>query len=421
MGLTSSGTVVMLCLLTALLPLAVLLLWNRLRGNPALRAGQRLGLVVAAQLTAVLLVFVVVNDQYLFFQSWSELLGSSTTAVIVPGDLPGAGGAAAGTVRTAATAGTISGPGTHRAGTGRVIDETVTGSGTGITAEVIVHLPAEYDQVRYAHTDFPVLEVLGGYRGHPRGVLNAFHLLGALRAAARSGTLGPVITVIPTVNVALPRDTECTDVPGGPKAESWLAGDVHSLVLRQFRAQRTPGAWAVMGFSTGGYCAAKLAVHHPDLFRTSVVLGGYFTALRDHTTGDLWGGSKSLREENDLLWWEQHRPLPDISMLLFTTRTDRSSYPTTEEFLARLRPPLHASLILVATGGHNVGPMRAALPQMLAWVGQHLPLPTSNGPGQRVMTRQRAALTAAGQTRSHQGVATRALAPGPGGVGAKAA
>lgn len=45
--------------------------------------------------------------------------------------------------------------------------------------------------------------------------------------------------------------------------------------------------------STGGYCAAKLAMTNPYQFPDAVSMAGYYVALRDGTTGSLYGAARA--------------------------------------------------------------------------------------------------------------------------------
>src|SRR6476661_5196319 len=60
-----------------------LVLWSRVRGPAPVRVAQRLGLVVAGQVVAVLLVAAALNDYGYFYGSWSELLGPSASGAAV--------------------------------------------------------------------------------------------------------------------------------------------------------------------------------------------------------------------------------------------------------------------------------------------------------------------------------------------------
>jgi S-formylglutathione hydrolase FrmB len=319
--------------------------------------------VVSAQCAAVLLVFVTVNNQYVFYTSWQDLLGAAPP----PGKIlategrtfqgPSGGGVLSrGRVQTASDG-------------GQLITQTVYGNASGITAQVLVHLPAGYDRTQ---RKYPVVELISGWRKSPDSWLQNFHVLEAMAAAERRGTLGPVITVIPTLNVAMPRDVECTNVPHGPQAEAWLTTDVRNLVLSQYRALPAARNWGLMGYSSGGYCAAKMLLHRPQWYGAAVSIGGYFDAVQDSTTGDLWGGSQARRDANSPLWLVTHRPVPAADLLIFASKQDNQSYDSTRQFLQAAPPPLRTFRLIVPTGGHNLKALGRALPQLLDWLGSHV-------------------------------------------------
>lgn len=368
MGLTSTPFLVLLALATLGLPACLLVLWGRLRGPQAVKAGTRLGLIAASQCAAVLLALVAVNDQYLFFTSWQDVLGAPPA----PGTIT-----AARSERLAGPLGAVyvSQVTTHvQADGGQLLTEVMLGSHSHVTGRVLVHLPAGYATSGRA---YPVIELLQGWHSGPATWINNLGLLGALATEQRLNALGPVIAVMPDINVAAPRDVECTNVPGGPQAETWLTSDVHDLVLGQFRALPSANSWSVMGFSTGGYCAAKLALRQPGWFHSAVVLSGYFDALKDHTTGDLWGGDRQRRNDNSPLWLITHRPTPTFDLLAFASRHDQDSYPSTAQFLSLPHGNVSVYSLIAAQGGHNFKALRAALPELLGWVGQRLS--TSSG------------------------------------------
>lgn len=380
-GLTSGALPVLTGALVVGVPVAAVAVWNRVPGPRAVRAAERLALVVLAQGLAVLLAFVSVNDQYQFYTSWSDLLGSAPP----PGQIVQTGGTTlagpSGPVRVQPV---VSG---RTSDGGRLVSETVHGARSGITAHVLVHLPPGYDTSRRS---YPVVELLAGWHSGPGSWVSSLGLLGALRTVEASGALGPVIAVMPEVNVATPRDVECTDLPRGPKAETWLTTDVRDLVLSQFRALPDATSWALMGYSTGGYCAAKLALHHPRWYHSAVVMSGYFEAIKDGTTGDLWGGSLLRRELNSPAWLVTHRPVPALDLLVFTSRRDGESYPSTRRFLSLAHSPLQVYSLIAPEGGHNFKALQAALPEMLGWLGQHLSWTDPSG-GRQALVRVRGA------------------------------
>src|SRR4051812_12681342 len=81
MDLTGTPLLVLAAAGVVAFPVALLLLWSRVRGAPPLRALQRLGLVLGCQLSALALAGFVVNDQFSFYDSWSDLLGVQQSVV----------------------------------------------------------------------------------------------------------------------------------------------------------------------------------------------------------------------------------------------------------------------------------------------------------------------------------------------------
>jgi len=346
------------------LPVLALLTWHRIRGPAPVRVAQRLSLFALAQACAVVVGFLTINNQYVFYTSWQDLLGTPPPIgrIVAPG--------IAGTFRSRNGGGVVKPHSTQiTADGGQLIAETVHGNKSGVTASVLVHLPAGYGSSKRT---YPVVELISGWRGLPESWIGNFHIFDAMRAAGLRGTLGAVIVVIPTLNVALPRDVECTNVPGGPQAETWLTTDIHDLVLSQYRATPGPRSWGVMGYSTGGYCAAKMLLRRPQWYGAAVSLGGYFDAIRDSTTGDLWGGSQTRRNANSPYWLVTHRPVPAADLLIFASKQDAGAYPSTIRFLSVARAPLRIFTLIVPTGGHNTKALSLALPQVLDWLGGKL-------------------------------------------------
>jgi S-formylglutathione hydrolase FrmB len=173
-------------------------------------------------------------------------------------------------------------------------------------------------------------------------------------------------------SVAPPRDTECTDVPNGPQAETYFAEDVPAALASVYRTAEYASGWSTMGDSTGGYCAVKLAMRHSDRYSAAVSLAGYYHALQDITTGDLYGHSRPYREANDLLWRLRHLPPPPVALLLTTSRVGEKNYPQTRRFLALARPPTRVASITLPFGGHHFSTWQRELPAALHWLGARL-------------------------------------------------
>jgi enterochelin esterase-like enzyme len=169
------------------------------------------------------------------------------------------------------------------------------------------------------------------------------------------------------------RDTECTDVAGGgPRAGEFWSMDVTSAVERTYRVSTDASGWGLVGDSTGGYCALKLAMLDSDRFSAAASLSGYFNAVQDGTTGDLYGGDPAFRQHNDLLWRIEHLPSPPIAALLTTSRTGETNYGPTMQFVRDAKPPMRVSTLIRASGGHNFNTWNAEVPAALQWLSSHL-------------------------------------------------
>ncbi|HET7477598.1 MAG TPA: alpha/beta hydrolase-fold protein [Dermatophilaceae bacterium] len=374
---------------------ATVLLWPRVRGPRPLRLGAQLGMLMAGHVTVLLLVGAVVNDYGYFYGSWSDMLGhGGTTSVVVAGGRgpstnatrPPAGQGAvreyrfAGHPTPAAARPETIGPEAQLAASwsapsqwtvrGRLEALQVRGARSELSTPILVYLPPQYFQRAYRHTEFPALEVLTGYPGTTTGLVLRLHYPDVLLHEIAARRAQPMVLVMARPTVAPPRDTECTDVPGGPLALTYLSEDVPSAVEQAVRV--SPVGWAAMGDSTGGYCATKMALTHSDVFTSAVSLSGYYHTLKDGTTGDLWAGSAVMRNLNDLEWLLANEPPPPVSLLLTigTAERGRNGIADTQRFMALVRPPLRARAVYVRGAGHNLSDWASQLPNAIDWVSQ---------------------------------------------------
>ena len=365
MPLLGGVTLLLAALLAVAAPVACYLMWDRPRRAP-IRVGTRVVLLVLAQVTAVAAVGLAVNQNYGFYTSWSELFGYTAPATsthhvaVVPVD------------SSASTRAMILAD--FQAHRGTVIPLTIPGSVSGVADKPgLLYLPPQYGDPAHPDVAFPVVELLGGVPSSPHSWIHAMILQRILDAAINAQQVSPFIAVMPTVNVAKPRDTECVNVVGGPQVDTYLTTDVHNAVERAVRAQQASTAWGVMGYSTGGYCAMNLAMRHPDLFQAAVSLSGYAAPYLDHTTGQLFGRSRTLYEQNSPLWEALHWSGHALNVLATASRQDTASV---RDVLALHRVPnrpgLTIDVLIVPFGGHNFDEWAHVEPTAFAWLSQRL-------------------------------------------------
>ncbi|MDX3522169.1 alpha/beta hydrolase [Streptomyces scabiei] len=372
MGLTSNNVLVLAVLSAVLLFVGTVWLWPGLARRGWRAVGGRIAALLATQVALFACVGLVANQAFGFYASWADLLGRETgQGVVVDHDGAGTGG---GPLRVAGTR-PVDVTGGERPQVGGQIQKVeIVGRTTRIATPAYVYLPPEYFQARYRTRTFPAVVVLTGYPGTAEALVKGLHYPRTAHGLAREGAAQPMILVMLRPTVAPPRDTECVDVPGGPPAESFFARDLPDAVGHHYRVGRKPGSWGIVGDSTGGYCALKLAMHHPRVYAAGAGLSPYYAAPRDPTTGDLFHGDKTLRNEADLFWYLRHRPAPDTSLLVTSSKQGETDYRATSEFieLAEKKRPTRISSIILDSGGHNFNTWRREIPATLQWMSGRL-------------------------------------------------
>jgi hypothetical protein len=346
----------MIVLIVAAVALAVALAlaWRRLPGRLA-GAVLRIGMIIGCQAVAILAAGIALNRAFLFYDSWDELLGDHRDGAQV----------------AIADAGQLVPPDGSQ---GQISILTVRGKVSGATEQVLVWLPPQYRVAAETKTRFPVMMVLPGQPGTPAGIFKTLSLGSNAMQAISSGQVKPFIAVIPPLSIAQPRDTECTDIPRGPQADSWLATDVKEAVIRHFRV--TSEHWSTIGWSTGAFCASKMLLRHPTSFVAAVSIGGYFSAEEDRSTGNLFNRSRVLRNQNSPLWLIKHTLSYPVHLLIITSKGDRESwngvhYADAKKAIAASSGIPGVSTIVLPSGGHNFGTYAPTVGPALGWLGKN--------------------------------------------------
>lgn len=333
------------------------------------RVLRRVVVIVLAQLVAVLTALVAINNWGQFYGSWADLMGGGeariSTVTAMPGQRAGSGVPDTFVLTDWSSRAELP-------TRGGVFSTTLQGPTSGLATKALVFLPPQYFQSAHANDRFPVVETIAGYPGDVPQLVDHLGYPAALDTALEKKTTRPMILVFMKPTLAPPRDTECTDVPGGPRTLTFFSHDVPMLMKRDLRT--TEAGWGAMGHSTGGYCAAKLAMTNPSQFSTAVSLSGYFTAHKDAETGDIYGGDRRVRDESDLIWRLKHLPVPDVAILASVGGDEHGpdGIEGNTEFIRSVKAPMTAELKTIADGGHNFRTYQAVLPDAFAWLGRYL-------------------------------------------------
>ena len=377
MALTGTPFVVLLWVLTVGAGALVVWVWPRVAAARARAVVARAGMLVGVNLLVVLAALGQLNHVYLFYADWTDLMGAlgagtpSTTAH---------GGTSASAAAAAAVGGSF-GSGSPSAlpslppGAGpqdRVLHYTVTGLRSHIRDEVLVQLPASYFARSQQSRRYPVLEAFHGYQGGPDQWTGPMGLGRGLDLAAAQHRLADAILVAPIWTIPAQRDTECVDGGHGtPAVETWLTYDVPRWVEQTFRVLPERSAWATIGFSAGGWCAAMATMLHPQQYAAAIVLGGYFRPD--------FGSWRPFRVHSlawaryDLVALAQSRRAPPVALWLETSHSDPLSYPSSAQFVSLAHAPLSVTATVLTHAGHRMSLWEGMLPQTLAWLAANVP------------------------------------------------
>lgn len=377
---------------------ATVLLWPRLAQRKASHIAGRAGLLVTGQVMAALCALIITNKTLgPFYVTWADLFGqdvggisagqSSTsgsgTSHAAPGSPSGApapGAKDPGGLPSGATPGTLPNSGVPHNGTqkfepyqGRFAKTDFTGPKSGVTGEVDVYTPPQYDDPANKDREFPVVILFHGVPGTNSGWVGggAMNVEKQVAPLFADGRVRPYVLVVADIGNNS-TNTQCSDVPGKGNRATWLVEDVRSMVIGNFRVSSDPKQWAALGYSTGGTCAAKLAVQHPQAFHFGMAIAA------DDYRGDaaLFNGDKQLRDRNSALWLLQnHRPAPNASLWLMTSKEDEVGLSRFSDELvaAAAQAGVPAEAFTVPRGGHVTGTWRQLVEPAFLWLNGKMP------------------------------------------------
>ncbi|MFK4147195.1 alpha/beta hydrolase [Streptomyces sp. NPDC004065] len=373
-------TAIALAVLALALPFA---LWTRLPGPRALRAAARALMLLFTQATAVTLVFVLVNNANNLYDNWADLLGTGNH-VQRAADLgaDGTGGVAYRKLpKVRQSFRPAQGPGMRAAGGVRVTQ--LKGRISGVSGEVYVWLPPQYNDPAQRNRTFPVVEVLSGYPGSAKAWFGSMRVHEQLEPLMRSGQVAPFILVSPRTNLIAKADTGCANIPGTVNADSWLSVDVPKMVMDNFRTRPAPDGWAVAGYSAGAHCAAKLAVAHPDRYRAGVSLSGYNDPIG--VPGSLAARTPGVRRANNpYVLLGKYRQPPRVALYYSGQSGDGYQAGLAMRRIAKAPTTVRVVLLPRNAGGHSMALWRPQAPAVFGWLtaqlGDREP-PSSQRPG----------------------------------------
>jgi enterochelin esterase-like enzyme len=322
---------------------------------------------------AMLFGVAAVNKYYDYYQSWGAVANDFTGQVANQSPLlPTLNNSSQKFAKTLGSLVNLS----QARQEGYTVRVTVTGQQSHLRRTVLVYLPPQYFQAQYATYRFPVLELFPGFPGEPQDWINVLGVTTSLDTLVRDGLARPVVLVMPDTNGDRQRMMQCLNIPRGPQDATFLAVDVPTYIAKEIRVRPPGQAWATIGYSEGGYCAANLALLYRQTYGDAGVMSGYFSPL-DNLLGkppryvSPFAGYPQLRKQNT--------PMEELPLLPAGTSVPRfwlgvgsgdtqdiSAARAFQQLLLRRQPGVQ--LILAPGGGHTMFTWRALVPSLLEWV-----------------------------------------------------
>jgi enterochelin esterase-like enzyme len=246
-------------------------------------------------------------------------------------------------------------------------------TGGGFNA-IDVYLPPGYNSSPSRH--YPVVYEMPYNRNVWEKGMEVTSVLDSL---ITSGQLPPMIVVFVWGESPPYRDTECSDSKDGKEwFEKYIVGTVVPWVDQSLRTIKAAAARTTMGTSKGGYCAASVATHHPELFGSSISFSGYFTAglVSSQTQGaDLVFGRDPVYENSQSpILRLATIPKADRARMFFVDVADSSADiygAQLNEFSAELTRTGTPQAFVPTPLGHGWAACKALLPAVLRLVVAH--------------------------------------------------
>lgn len=167
---------------------------------------------------------------------------------------------------------------------------------------------------------------------------------------------------------------------------TYVAEEVPDWVTANLRVQKPGQAWGIAGYSEGGYCAANIALQHPNLFGYAGSLSGYFSPIKSQVPANGKPGGTPI----DVFEYARNKKLLTVNspdeyvtrvpvtvsvpqFFLAAGATDQGDVQAAEMFRQELLlRDANVPLDIVQGGGHQANVWRAALTPMLDWMTPQL-------------------------------------------------
>jgi poly(3-hydroxybutyrate) depolymerase len=258
---------------------------------------------------------------------------------------------------------------------GRIGWVNLAGKVSGYYRRGLVYLPPQYGEAKYAQVRFPVVELFHGTPGTPLTWETVLKIGQVADSLIAKHLMGPMVLVMPAING---RGHDYQDCVNGPTIndDTYVTKDVRTDMFIRYRVSRDPYEWGLAGYSSGGFCAANLALRHRESFGAAAIINGYFRAA-DGPAGAALRSDQALEAANSPLYEAERLkadggPLP--AFWVAAGVNDKADYPPATTFTSAL-DRLQQVPFIKLNAGDTANAWTAALPSSLTWLWQQLAPP----------------------------------------------
>ena len=376
--LLSLSTEIFFWFLTIAALVLIVIFWHKLAIHNWKTITARFSTIFLIQALALTSMGISINRSGEFYSSWSDLFGAQGQYQKIALSPSALSQISAKEILSA----------DHTKGGSLIFRKVIKGASSGISNVVyVVASPKVAKSLESsAHSignSYQVVELFPGTPGVPQTWIGTLDGITTMENLENSGKIPPTIAVIPAINVQPGHDTECLDFTFGAHVESWVTRDMKTFMQTFMGIDNR--LWSSFGYSTGGWCAAEVAVLHQDQYSQGVSLAGYFKPLL--SIGLSKREKSYLTSKYDLISHLKRGPR-NTKMMIIASVKDRFANSAAQKFMQSANSLIPIKYIPIPAGGHNIKVWKPFIASGFLWISgannlqtpviQPAPSPTSS-------------------------------------------
>ena len=371
--LMSLSTEVLFWVATLVIVLFTVYFWHKFAHLNWRTVAARFSLIIAIQCLALASMGITINRSGEFYGSWSDLFGAQgqyQKIAISPAALTQI------RLKDLLSA-------TRTKGGSLIFRKVIKGAKSGISNVVYVvaspKLAAQLESPNHAvGSTYQVVELFPGSPGVPQTWIGTLDGITTMENLEIAGRIPPTLAVIPAINVQPGQDTECMDFVGGAQVETWITTDMKTFMHTFLGLDNR--LWSSFGYSTGGWCAAEVAVLHQDQYSQGVSLAGYFNPILSF--GLSKREKKYLSSQYDLINYLKYHQRNTKIMIIASVK-DRFANSSAQRFIQGANSLIPIKYVPIPTGGHNIGVWKPFVATGFLWISgsSDIAIPVMNPSG----------------------------------------